>query len=80
MGRMLEQEYQPTEAAFAIALMAAGRLGKADFAKTLFAKRTAAGLEPKEEIYSSVSGLCCRKGCGLTDYLCLTSWFVDYCG
>ena len=57
MGRMLEQNYQPTEAAFAIALMASGRLGKADFAKTLFAKRTAAGLEPKEEIYSSVSGL-----------------------
>ena len=55
MDRMLAQEYRPTEAAFAIALMAAGRLGKADFAKTLFAKRTAAELEPKEEIYSSVS-------------------------
>ncbi|CAM9775006.1 unnamed protein product, partial [Laminaria digitata] len=54
MGRMLEHDYQPTEAAFAVALMAAGRLGKADFAKTLFAERTAAGLEPKEEIYSSM--------------------------
>lgn len=58
MRRMLQQGYQPTEATFAISLMAAGRLGYADFAKDVFVRRTAAGLEPKEEVYSSVSYNC----------------------
>lgn len=55
MRCMLEQGHQPTEAAFAMSLMAAGRLGEAEFAKTLFAKRIEAGLEPRGEVYASVS-------------------------
>ncbi len=55
MQRMLEKNFQPTEAAFAVALMSAGRLGRADFAKVLFDWRHASGLGPKQEIYSSVS-------------------------
>lgn len=55
MQRMLEKNFQPTEAAFAVALMSAGRLGRADFAKVLFEWRHASGLAPKQEIYSSVS-------------------------
>ena len=55
MRRMLQQSYQPTEATFAISLMAAGRLGYAEFAKDVFPRRTATGLEPKEEVYSSVN-------------------------
>ncbi|CBJ29284.1 pentatricopeptide repeat-containing protein, putative [Ectocarpus siliculosus] len=52
--RMLEKSYQPTEAAFAMALMSAGRLGRADLAKVLFEWRSESGLEPKQEIYSSM--------------------------
>ncbi|CAN0182648.1 unnamed protein product, partial [Ectocarpus fasciculatus] len=52
--RMLEKGYQPTEAAFAMALMSAGRLGRAELAKVLFEWRNASGLEPKQEIYSSM--------------------------
>ncbi|CAM9299323.1 unnamed protein product, partial [Ectocarpus sp. 4 AP-2014] len=52
--RMLEKSYQPTEAAFAIAIMSAGRLGRADLAKVLFEWRSASGLEPKREIHSSM--------------------------
>lgn len=55
MQSMHENNFQPTEAAFAMALMSAGRLGRTEFAKVLFEWRIASGLGPKQEIYSSVS-------------------------
>lgn len=57
MQRMLENNFQPTEATFAMALMSAGRVGRADFAKVLFDWRHASGLGPRQEIYSSVSAV-----------------------
>lgn len=57
MQRMLENKFRPTEAAFAMALMSAGRLGRAEFAKVLFEWRQASGLESKQEIYSSVGAV-----------------------
>ncbi|CAM9917838.1 unnamed protein product [Pylaiella littoralis] len=54
MKRMLEKRFQPTEATFAVALMSAGRLGNASFARVLFGWRHSSGFGPKHEIFSSM--------------------------